>query len=184
LFAYEDEIMAKSASGKGGSPARIRFVMLEAELPDGDLSQVTQAVQNALRSPDGATAARRLITTMSAKPASSTNGATEPVEDVMEAAVEDTVAPEAPRASTPRAGQPRKGKTPMVLELDLTTPMSFENFARAKNPTSAQKRHLVVAAWFKLHRAQDTITVDHVYTCYRSIEWPCNSPTLRSRCAS
>jgi hypothetical protein len=40
--------MAKSA-GKSGGTSRIRFVMLDAEIPDGDLSQITQAIHNALK---------------------------------------------------------------------------------------------------------------------------------------
>jgi hypothetical protein len=175
LFVYEDKSMAKSASGKGGGPARIRFVMLDAEAPDGDLSQITLAVQNALRSSDGAAGARRLITTVSPKAVPSANGIDEPVEEVVEDSVEEAASPVAPRTTSTR--QPRKGKTPTVVnDVDLNAPMSFADFARAKNPTSNQKRHLVVAAWFKLHRNQDTITVDHIYTCYRSIGWPCNIP--------
>jgi hypothetical protein len=38
----------------------------------------------------------------------------------------------------------------------------------------------VIAAWFKLHRKEDAITVDHIYTCYRIIEWSCNIPDFSS----
>ncbi|HEX6000260.1 MAG TPA: hypothetical protein VFZ16_12850 [Hyphomicrobiaceae bacterium] len=168
--------MAKSVSGKGSGPARIRFVMLDAEAPDGDLSQITLAVQNALRSSDGAGGARRLITTVSSKSTPTADGVEGTVEEVAEEPVEETSAPQATRAGSARASQPRKGKMPTVLDLDLTSGVSFDDFARPKNPASNQKRHLVVAAWFKEHRNQDTITVDHVYTCYRSIGWPCNIP--------
>ena len=58
------------------------------------------------------------------------------------------------------------------MDVDLLTPPSFEAYAQQKNPTSDQKRYLVVAAWFKLHRGVDTIGADHVYTCYRKIKWP------------
>jgi hypothetical protein len=34
---------------KSGGPARIRMVMIDAELPEGaDIGQITQAIQNAL----------------------------------------------------------------------------------------------------------------------------------------
>lgn len=35
----------------GNGTSRVRFIMLEAELPDGDLSQITSAIQNALKPP-------------------------------------------------------------------------------------------------------------------------------------
>jgi hypothetical protein len=42
--------MAKSSSGaKVTGTSRIRFIMLDAELANSDLTQVTQAIQNALR---------------------------------------------------------------------------------------------------------------------------------------
>src|SRR4051794_20640657 len=55
-------IMAKASStkGGGGGSSRIRFIMLEAE-GDGDLTQITQAIHNALRPPPAAPASPRLI---------------------------------------------------------------------------------------------------------------------------
>jgi hypothetical protein len=169
--------MAKSASGKSGGPARIRFVMLDAEVPDGDLSQVSQAMQNALRAPDGAAGMRRLIaSTLPSKAATPSSDVVEAAE-LEEAADEQAVAPEAsPNSSPTRANGPRKGKTPNVVDVDLTSDPSFADFASAKKPSSDQKRYLVVAAWFKLHRNLDAITADHVYTCYRFIKWPSNIP--------
>ena len=42
--------MAKQSAGTK-NPSRIRFVMVEAELGDGDIGQITQAITNALRGP-------------------------------------------------------------------------------------------------------------------------------------
>jgi hypothetical protein len=42
--------MAKNSSGSK-NPSRIRFIMVDAELGDGDVSQITQAITNALRPP-------------------------------------------------------------------------------------------------------------------------------------
>jgi hypothetical protein len=33
-----------------------------------------------------------------------------------------------------------------------------------------------VAAWFKEHGNLDSISADHVYTCYRVMKWPVNIP--------
>ena len=40
--------MAKQGPIKTGT-AKIRFIMLDAEIPEGDLSQITIAIQNALK---------------------------------------------------------------------------------------------------------------------------------------
>ena len=37
------------SSTKSGGKSRIRFIMLEADLSEGDLSEVTSAIQNALK---------------------------------------------------------------------------------------------------------------------------------------
>ena len=41
--------MAKSGTTRSGGTSRIRFIMLDAELAEGDLTQIAQAIQNALR---------------------------------------------------------------------------------------------------------------------------------------
>ena len=134
------------------------------------LSQITQAVQNALRSPEVGSQNRRAITTITQKPqAANECPETENDEDV-EASAE--VLPATTPPSKPRV--PRKAKSPNVLDVDLVTEPSFESYAKQKNPTSDSKRYLVVAAWFKLHRGVDEITADHVYTCFRKIKWPTN----------
>jgi hypothetical protein len=161
--------MAKSASVK--APSRIRFVMLEAELPDGDLGQITQAIQNAIRVSSPNNGLPRAVTSLSTRPTAATtdtDAETQPESGSVENAegVEESV------VASARARGPRKLRTPKVLDLDLTTEPSFESFAGNKKPSSDLKRFLVVAAWFKLHRQTDTITADHVYTCYRKIKWP------------
>jgi hypothetical protein len=40
--------VAQQPTSKGGT-SRIRFIMLDAEIPEGDLSQITAAIQNALK---------------------------------------------------------------------------------------------------------------------------------------
>jgi hypothetical protein len=146
------------------------LVILEAESPDGDLSQV---VQNVLRSQEIAAPTRRAALTAIAQKLPASNDPAEPA-DAVEVEAAEVAAAEESTQSAPRANRPRKGKTPTVLPLDMTSEVSFEDFARAKNPASDHKRFLVAAAWFKEHRQLDVITVDHVYTCYRHIKWSYN----------
>lgn len=171
--------MARGSTPKntgGGSPARIRLVILDAEVPDGDLSQLTTAVQNALRSPESVPT-RKAIPSLTPRnsQANERAEADEAVEMEVNEVEEDVGESEAPASAAPRTAKPRKPpRTPKVLDIDLTSEPSFEEFARSKSPQSDLKKFLVVAAWFKLHRDVDAITADHVYTCYRAVKWPSN----------
>ena len=113
--------MARGSNLKGGS-SKIRFIMLEAELNDGDLSQVTQAIQNALR--PATTIPARIIsgpatTSLAGTPAQD-NGDDDEV-------IEDTVS-EPPKASRPGRSKPRVAKTPTVInDIDLNTSSSLRD---------------------------------------------------------
>jgi hypothetical protein len=146
----------------------VRFIVLEAELNnDGDLTQITQAIQNALRpSTNGALSRPPQQVRLAAPPA---------IEDEIippEAAADepDAALDEQPRPREPRA--PRKFRTPQVLtDVDLASPPSFIDYAKERNPASDRKKYLTVAAWFKEHRGVDAIGADHAYTCFRAIKW-------------
>lgn len=163
----------KSGAGKGGGgPSRIRFILLDAELPDGDIGQITQALQNALRPPEASPGPKRMIGMAPPKGSQGASANPPDASEELQADEENVELEEENTAtSTPRSG-PRKYRTPKVLELDLDSGVSFVSFAEPKKPTSDAKRFLVIAAWFKLHRDTPAITVDHIYTCYRKIKWP------------
>lgn len=143
---------------------KIRFIMLEADIGEDNLSVLAQAITTALRPAQ----ARRLL----AAPPS--YDVLEPEEqdssDNLEAETDDAqgdVAESAPKAPA----KPRKYPTPKVIDVDLDTGLSFQDFAKQKGPTEITKRYLAVAAWFKEHRGVDGITADHVYTCFKKIGW-------------
>jgi hypothetical protein len=163
--------MAKALPPKAPATSRIRFVLVEAEIANAsDLSQITQAIQNAVRP---TIAQVRLNGPVSAR----TNGvetpaAEQPVvdvegEEVAEEAVDTSHEQEA-RTATPRGPK----KPPKVITLDLDGNPSFAQFAADKAPTSHFMRYLTVAAWFKLYKDTNAITASHVYTCYRHVDWP------------
>lgn len=160
--------MARQPGSKPGT-SRIRFIMLDAELPEGDLSQITSAIQNALRP---TTVIQQRLPHQPAAPALISNGAAGELadEEPSDSGEEVAAAPEVPRpAREPRA---RKPTVPKVIDLDLTSGVSLESFANEHPPKTEPDRNLVVAAWFKEHRDEGAITVGHVYTCYRAMKWP------------
>lgn len=173
--------MAKGANSKTGGPSRIRFIMLDAELPEGDLTQITQAIQNALR-PNPPSSTRFVAApTNNATPSNlrstqeTTNAASEGNGDLNE--VDSEVADgEDISGASPRPPQNRKYRTPKVVPLDLTSEPAFEEFAASKAPDSDQMRYLVAATWLQEHRGINQVTVDQVYTCFRAVKWPTNIP--------
>ena len=157
--------MAKQTTKSG--PSRIRFIMLEAELPDGDLGQITAAIQNALK-PTTTIIQQRLAANGSAAALLEDESNRESAEhEVLSADGEELVN----TPSKPRAQRVRKPTTPDVLDLDLTSERSLEDFANEHTPNSELEKNLVVAAWFKEHRDTSAITAAHVYTAYRALGW-------------
>ncbi len=159
--------MAKGS--KPGGTSRIRFVMVDAEIAEGDIAPITQAIQNALRG-SGTGPIQRI--TSPSKPVDN-NGTAPEVE--VELDPDDDVIESASESSRSRA--PRKpAKTPDVIPLDMNTEVSLRSFAAGKDADSQHKRYLIAAAWLKEHRNIDAVSVGHIYTCYRSMEWPTNIP--------
>src|SRR3712207_5877986 len=124
--------MAKHSTVRTGGPARVRLVVLDAEIPDGDVSSLAQALQNALRSPTTAVVQR----------VTSTNGPKaiahqEAGEDQVTEVDEDIEDPDADIEAAPRPVKqrtPRKPpKAPEVVNIDMNSDLSFAAFAAGKN---------------------------------------------------
>lgn len=156
--------MAKSNSTKSG-PTKLRFIMIDAEISEGDLNQITQAIQNALKPP---VVPSRLALSNS----QGVNGAAHVAEPLAAEPEDEEQEDEDIAPAKPKTSAPRKPSTPKVLDLDLTGDPSWDEFATEKAPKNDTERFLTVAAWFKLHKQIDAITTDHVYTCYRAAKWP------------
>jgi len=156
---------AKTVVKRSGS--KIRFVMLEADLADGDLTEITQAISSALKQ---SSPAQRLIAAPARPDAEGGKNGAGVVDEVEhEPEVEEIEEVE----ETARATKPRKPTIPKILEVDLKSgEMPFDDFAAKKVPNSDLKRHLVVAYWFKKYRDIQPVTGDHAFTCYKKAGWP------------
>ena len=167
--------MAKTANRTGGT-SRIRFVMVDAEIAEGDVGPITQAIQNAQRGP---APVQRLAPPPASRPVIvNANGGHTPdepdleVEEAAEAAEAMDVAPETPRQRAPR----KPGPTPNIIDIEMNNGVSLAAFAQGKDSKSRHKRFLIAAAWLKEHRNIDAVSDDHIYTCCRSLGWPTNIP--------
>src|SRR5262249_16010176 len=146
--------------------SRVRFVMLDAEIAEGDVAAVTQAIQNALRQPGVNTVVKRI-----AAPQSQLNGGSDVAEPeiVEDAAIDETEAVDAaPAGAKPRA-QRRAAPKPDVIEIDITTEPPLSSLV---DPKSNHRRYLAIAAWLHDHRNIEAVSADHIYTCYRHLGWP------------
>ena len=158
--------MAKGINTKSGS-SKVRLIVFEAEMNDGDLSQVMQAVQNALRP---ALPTQRVMVASSSPTASL-------ISHDNEADEEDTIADELDSASisrpkVQRVSKPRVAKTPTVLDdIVLTSDPSLKDFVAEYDISSSVDKYLVIALWFRDARGINSITVDHVYTCFKILGW-------------
>jgi hypothetical protein len=160
--------MARGSAGKSGGMSRIRFVMVDAEIPDGEMGSVTQAIQNALRGPTP------IIVQRLSAPAK--NGTTHEAdgEELDEAemldAEQDVEAGAAPRQ--PRAR--RTLKAPKAVPIEMNEEVSLATFAQGKDVGSQWKKYLVASAWLKEHRGIDAVTDGHIYTCFKAMDWSTN----------
>lgn len=158
--------MARSSSNKSGA-SRIRFVMLEADIQEGDLAQITHAIQNALR-PSSPNVPQRLIGNGAAAPSPDDS---QEEQDLTSDFVEvDSTAPKR------RAGKPRVAKVPNVLnDIDFKADPSLESFVSNFELKTDVDRYLVITLWFRDARGVDAVTVDHIYTAFRVLTWSTSS---------
>lgn len=146
--------------------------MLEAEIPEGDLNQITVAIQNALKPATTNVIQPRASSNSSPASLSATSQEVDYEIDGEAVALEEDTQAEVKPPRPAREAKARKPTSMKVLDLDLTSATSFENFATSHMPKNDTERNLVALAWFKEHRSDEVVTANHVYTCYRALKWP------------
>jgi hypothetical protein len=165
--------MAKNYTVKTDGPARVRLVVLDAEIPDGDLAAFNQVLQNALRGPGTTILQQRMnggsTKTLSHRPAAEIEAEVEEMADDLNGEETDVVSqPAKPRA---RRSPPR---SPNVIKIDMNVPVSLATFAQGKDAKSQHKKYMISAAWLKECRNIDAVTGDHIFTCFKSMGWSTN----------
>jgi len=171
--------MAKATGNRtAGANSRIRFIMLEADLNDGDLNQITQAITSALRPASGQRALPALQRSLPANGDVSAAPSGE-VENAIEETEEVGLADSPPIKSTSNGStKVRTFREPKLIDVDLTVgDVPFPTYAKAKNPPDeATKKFLVVAGWFKEFGGVPGVTIDHVFSAFRLVKWSVNIP--------
>jgi hypothetical protein len=161
--------MAKNSTPRSG-PSRIRFIMVEADLQDGDLEQVTQVLQNAFKTAH-TIPARPQLTRPNLKAAPLQIDEDE--DGLVDIESEDHADQDAVPVRAKTARKPKPAKVPIVLnEIDVKSEPSLKDFVAEYELKTTVDRYLVIALWFRDARSINEITVDHVYTCHKLLGWP------------
>lgn len=165
--------MARYSTPKSAGISKFRMVVIDAELQEGEISQLAQAIQ-------GAFGVQRAALPRLSGPAVNPLSNPDPVElaeqlDTADA-VNDAGVAAVPMPSKPKS--PRKIRTPN-LDGDLHPEVdpSFKAYAEARNVTGGRAvltKFLIVASWLHEERSGMAITADRAYTCFRFIGWPFN----------
>jgi hypothetical protein len=154
--------MAKS--GKPGGTSRIKFIMFDAEIADDQIQAVTQAITNALRTPNVVT--KRLA----APPARlNGNGAAEHVDEPEVDDAEELDAVDVTPAAPKKKAQRRVAPKPNIIPIDTDSEPPLSSLGSFK---SNHKGYLAIAAWMHDHRNTPVVTQDEIYSCYRLLRWP------------
>lgn len=163
--------MAKPPAPKSGV-TKVRFVMLEAEGPEGDLSQIFSAIQNAVK--PTATVVQQRIISSSAPPAMLPESGVdmEASDDFVDRSADDSVETPTTSSKPAKDQKPRSYPKPQVLDADLSAGVPWEDYANARKPDNDKDRFLVAAAWWTEHGGEEAIGISHVYTLYKKMRWP------------
>jgi hypothetical protein len=149
--------------------SKVRMFYVDADLASGEMEQLTEALRNAIRP-------THMITSAPALSQITGNGRRKTEAEIEMAETAETVSEVDNDDEQPsRPPRQRKYRSPKILsDLDLTGggKKTFSDFASEKgNPTEHTTRYLIAAYWCADLIGVDTITSDHVYTCYRSAGW-------------
>ncbi len=159
--------MAKQPASKSGI-TKVRFMMVEAEGSDADLSQIFAAIQSAVK--PTTTIIQQRLPSSHVSQAALTDASGETDDDATEAVDAEDSLPEQPKKA--RVKTVRKPVTPDVLDFDFEADLSLADFA-SRHPAvdSDAEKYLLIAAWFKEHRDTAAVTTSHIYTGYRTLNW-------------
>jgi hypothetical protein len=166
--------MARYSTPKSGGTSKFRMVVIDAELQEGEIGQLVQAIH-------GAFGVQRSAVARLNGPAVNPSPSADPIElpaepDGVEATGDAGIAPVP--AARGRSKAPKKVRTPSLdLELHPEVEPSFRAYADARNvtaQTSVLTKFLIVAAWLDEERSGTKITADRAFTCFRFMNWPFN----------
>jgi hypothetical protein len=173
--------MAKDKGAAEKGRIKVEIIRFELEGNDASLQEGLRSVAAALTRINGAPP-RALPTRNAAALTVDRDAGNQPDDDEEHDITADESGAEAATAATTRSRKaPSAPRSPEILEnVDFTsgsTPLKdFLSRAGIDDEDSHYKRYLAVAYWFKRHASTAEVTMDHVYTAFRFMQWT-DAPT-------
>ncbi len=147
--------------------------MLDADISDGNLAELTHAITNALK-PAGP-ALRQIsrtetpvLTAPQDAPVDELDAETPEQEEQ-----DETTESANGNGASPKPARVKKFKAPDYLH-DLFQgdgAQQFKDFAKDKAPGKKSKKYLVAAYWLKEHGNNPTVNSSKIYTCFKTAGW-------------
>lgn len=156
--------------------SKIRVFFVDADLAPGDMQELTNALTSAIR-PTHVVSRVPASNRLAAGPNGSEVGTVTDDVEVEELDERDLAEDDEPSNVAKGPSKPRKYRSPkVVIDLDMSAGgKPFKQLAAEKgNPTEHVTRYLIAAYWLAEFSKLPTISVDHVYTCYKSAGWTLN----------
>ena len=155
--------------GGSGGVSHVKLIVFEAHVPEGELAQLTQALQNALRP----TTTHQQVKVVAAVGQQQLSNPVEEIggadEEATKHQVDEVVAPTPLRPA--KETKPRRLATPTYIERTSDQVTSWKQFAGARVPKNDTDRYVLAVVWSKDTVAEDGVTSDHVFTCFRDMKW-------------
>jgi len=158
------------------SKGKVTFVMFQVEGDDETLQHGFRAMEHAfqrLGAPVRTQIPAAPITNLLPK-GERQDAAQVEAENTVQETEPEYPAPEDASGESHKANKPRKYTQPKFLsDLELTAGQdSFKNYAATKDPKSDNQKYLIIARWLQQHKNIDTVTIDHIFTCFQAMKWP------------
>ena len=165
--------MAKPSTPKSGGTSKFRMVVIDAELQEGEISQLAQAIQGAFGGQRVTTVRVNGTPARSLLNLESGDISAEPQDNKLPDDAMELAPTTEPPTSKPRVQ--KKVRTPNLdkeLRPDMDPPLKA--YTDARNVTASSPvitKFLVVASWLHEERSETPITADRAFTCFRFIKW-------------
>lgn len=158
------------------SKGKVTFVMFQVEGDDETLQQGFRAMEHAfqrLGTPARVYAPLAVAANLLAK-GEKPDGVQVEADNAEPKTEPEYTAPEVTADNGHKIIKPRKYTQPKFLtDLELTTGQeSIKDYAAQKDPKSDNQKYLIIARWLQLHKNIDTVTIDHIFTCFQAMKWP------------
>ena len=164
---------------------KLRWMELDVEGGTAELVEGLNSFAKALTRGAPLTAAVRTLAAAKSDSNTSTAVIEAPIrveEAPADAAETETAEELSPETSSGNgADRPRRRPAPkapnFLSDLDLTkAPVQVADFVQEKKPDGDMEKYAVIAAWFKEHLGIEEISIDHVFTAYKSLGWQAQLP--------